>query len=146
MESRGFCMKRSFFIGLRWVLTCGVIISAIAGGSQAAELAPLDSSAPTAQNEPSPVLRTAERIRLLTRSEAAGGHRAVIRGVVTCVPESKALVLQDSTRGIYVDWVPPTLGEPPKIGDLLEVEGTTEPGEFAPLVHAVRISRLGRGE
>jgi signal transduction histidine kinase len=138
-------MKRSFFTRWRWILPCGAIIGV--GGSQAAELAPLDPSAPPVQNEPSPVLRTAERISLLTRNEAARGHRAVIRGVVTCsLPESVALVLQDSTRGIYVDWVTPALGEPPKIGDFLEIEGLTEPGEFAPLVHAVRISRLGKGE
>jgi signal transduction histidine kinase len=92
-------------------------------------------------------LRTAEQIHLLTREEAARAQRAVIRGVVTCsLPGSEAAVIQDSTRGIYIDRLSPSLGEPPRMGDLLEVEGITDPGEFAPHLHSVRIARLGTGE
>ena len=35
---------------------------------------------------------------------------------------------------------------PPQVGELVEVEGITDPGDFAPRVHAVRITRLGTGE
>ena len=54
------------------------------------------------REQPQPVLKTAEQIHRLTREEAARAHRAVIRGVVTCaLPDFGAVVIQDSTRGIY---------------------------------------------
>lgn len=115
---------------------------AIQGGS--AQLDTANQSIPAGVRLPSQVLTTAEQIHWLTRREAAGGHRALIRGVVTCsLPGSHAVVVQDSTRGIYVDHLIPSLGEPPQVGQLLEIEGLTDPGEFAPQLHAVRITRLG---
>src|SRR5262245_40814336 len=61
------------------------------------------------------VLRTAEQVHLLTREAAGRGHPAVIRGVVTCsLPDSEAIVIQDSTRGIYVDQFTQALGDMPK--------------------------------
>jgi signal transduction histidine kinase len=97
--------------------------------------------------ESGPVLRTAEQVHLLTREEAARPHRAVIRGVVTCsLPWSEAAVIQDASRGIYVDRLDARLGQPPTVGDLLEVEGSTDPGEFAPQLHADRLTRLGVAE
>jgi signal transduction histidine kinase len=83
----------------------------------------------------------------LTRKEAAGGQRVQIRGVITCaLPEFKAAVVQDATGGIYFDLWNPPLDGPPPVGDLVEVEGVTDSGKFAPLVHAVRVTRLGTGE
>ena len=38
------------------------------------------------------------------------------------------------------------LGEPPQLGELVEIEGLTDPGEFAPQLHALRVTRLGIGE
>jgi signal transduction histidine kinase len=90
------------------------------------------------------LLTTAEQVHRLTRSEAARAHQADIRGVVICsLPESGALVLQDSTRGIYIDQINLVLGEPPRVGDLLEIQGVTDPGEFAPQLHTRRVTRLG---
>jgi len=96
---------------------------------------------------PAALLTTAEQVHQLSREEAALGLHAVIRGVVTCyLPNSEALVLQDVTRGIYVDQITATLGEGLVIGEILEVEGVTDPGQFAPQVHARRLKRLGQGE
>lgn len=94
-----------------------------------------------------PVLTNAEQVHWLTRKEAASGRKVLVRGVITCVlPESEAAVVQDSTAGIYVDrWVP-SLGAAPQIGELVEVVGVTDPGDFAPRVHAIRVNRLGTGE
>jgi signal transduction histidine kinase len=85
-------------------------------------------------------------VHQLTRAEAAESRRAVIRGVVTCVwPDAGALVVQDATRGIYIDGV--GFAEPaPRVGHLVEIEGVTGPGEFAPQLHARRVTILGRGE
>src|SRR2546426_410397 len=50
-----------------------------------------------------PVLTTAEQVHRLTREEASAGHGALIRGVITCpLPQFEAVVIQDSTRGVYV--------------------------------------------
>ncbi len=95
----------------------------------------------------SPVLTNAEQVHRLTRKEAADGQHVLIHGVITCaLPEFEAAVVQDATGGIYVDHWNASLGEPPQLGELVEAEGLTDPGDFAPRVHAVRIARLGTGE
>src|SRR6266446_890033 len=141
-------MTRSAFILCPQAIVCSVVLVwAVAVRSEAAEQSLSNPSAPLAKELPPPVLTTAEQIHWLTRKEAAAGHRAVIRGVVTCsLPGSEAAVIQDSTRGIYIDRLTPSLGEPPQMGDLLEVEGITDPGEFAPHLHTIRMARLGTGE
>ena len=98
----------------------------------------------TSAGSQSRVLSTAEEVHRLSRKEAADGQRVLIRGVVTCtLPEYKAAVVQDATGGIYFDLWNPPLGEPPPIGEFVEVEGTTDPGKFAPLIHATRLTRNG---
>ena len=140
-------MRGSALIGGRWVLACALAIAATLIANQAAEPASPNPPSQPVKEGAWRVLRTAEQIHLLTREEAARAQRAVIRGVVTCsLPNSEAVVIQDSTRGIYVDQFGPARGEPPGIGELLEIEGVTDPGDFAPQVHARRVSRLGVGE
>jgi signal transduction histidine kinase len=136
-------MRRIAFIGWRWVVPVAVALAAASVRNQAAE-GPLSSAV---AQDALPVLKTAEQIHLLTREQASRGQRAVIRGVVTCsLPYSEAVVIQDATRGIYVDRLGLSLGEAPRIGELLEIEGVTDPGEFAPQLHALRMTRLGTGE
>src|SRR6266404_2724809 len=137
-------MRRSSFIVWRWFLFCVATISTGSIRNDAAEAALTNQPSPPASERPPRLLRTAEQIHLLTRDEAERGHRAVIRGVVTCLlPEAQAVVLQDSTRGIYIDGLSPALGLAPRLGELLEIEGITQPGYFAPCVHSQRITRLG---
>src|SRR5437867_3813054 len=139
-------MTRGSFIVWRWFVLCVGTMVAGSVRTEAAEAAPGNPPAPPASQGPLSVLKTAEQIHLLTREEAARGHRALIRGVVTClVPEARAIVLQDSTRGIYIDGLSPALGPFPRLGELLEIEGITQPGYFAPCVHSQRITRLGEG-
>jgi len=91
-------------------------------------------------------LLTAAAIHSLKREEAAGNLRVKLSGVVTCVlPEHQAFVIQDSTRGIYVVDFSSSHAGSPELGELLEVEGTTDPGLFAPVVNARRVSSLGNG-
>ena len=137
-------MRRNVLLPGRNAITCA--LSLICAGLVQG-MAQQSSTNDTNEESLRPILKTAEQIHALTRKEAAGGHRAIIRGVVTCsLPGSQAVVVQDSTRGIYVDQVGPSFGTPPQIGELLEVEGVTDPGEFAPQLHAGRITRLGMGE
>src|SRR2546423_15404661 len=104
-------MKNRLLICWNWVAICAWSILVSHGAE------PLPKTAPSDKGRSSAVLRTAEQVHLLTRDEAANAHRAIIRGVVTCaLPDSEAAVLQDSTRGIYIDGFNRELGESPRTG------------------------------
>jgi signal transduction histidine kinase len=93
-----------------------------------------------------PTLTTAVEVHRLKREEAQRGYPVKLRGVVTCVlPEDQAFTLQDSTRGLYVIDSSQSLAMPPETGEYLEIEGTTDPGKFAPVVKAQLVTRLGAG-
>ncbi|HTY87906.1 MAG TPA: ATP-binding protein [Candidatus Acidoferrum sp.] len=93
-----------------------------------------------------PVLTSAAEVHRLKREEAQRGYPVKIRGVVTCVlPEHQAFVLQDASRGLYVEDHSTVRSYPPQIGEFLKVEGVTDPSLFAPIVHAQKIDRLGEG-
>src|SRR6185312_11006180 len=107
----------------------------------------ISSRAADVANTNSAVLTSAEQIHRLSRQEAAAGRHVLIHGVVTCaLPQFEAAVVQDGRTGIYINNVQPSGGSLPQVGDSVEVEGTTDPGEFAPRVQATRITRLGPGE
>jgi hypothetical protein len=139
-------MRHNAFIARRWLIVCSLTLAATSGRNEAAERAVTSQPSQPVVDGLLPVLSTAEQIHRLTREEAAHAHRAVIRGVVTCaLPDFGAVVIQDSTRGIYVDHLNPALGELPPIGELLEIEGVTDPGAFAPYIRAQRMTRSGVG-
>ncbi len=105
----------------------------------AALLGPLASAAePVAEKR---VLTTAAEIRALPPHVASEKLRAVIRGVVTAAePDwSGRFIMQDASAGIFVQ----NLGTQPKIGDLVEVDGVTGPGWFAPVVQSAGWTKLG---
>jgi hypothetical protein len=53
--------------------------------------------------------------------------------------------IQDDTAGIYLFPYSATNEPVLAAGELVELEGTTDPGEFAPVVHPTRITVLGKG-
>lgn len=79
------------------------------------------------------VLTHAEQIRQLTAEQAAQGYPVRVRGVVTEDVPSPDFFVQDSTAGIYVEGArsSPFVHH---FGDLIEVEGVTGPGKFAPVI------------
>lgn len=116
-------------------------------GAQTREPEKTNEPSPARLGSQSPLLTTAEQVHQLPRQEATGGQHVLIRGVVTCALTSfQSAVVQDATSGIYVDHWNLALDEPLHVGELLEVEGVTDPGKFAPQVRANRISRLGTKE
>ena len=134
-------------MGWKWFMVCSVTLAGVSTQADTAEQQPAPPLSQSPKDSPLQVLRTAEQVHLLTREEAARGHRAIIRGVVTCsLPDSEAVVLQDSTRGIYVNEIRPALGPLPRVGEVFEIEGITDPGQFAPQVKALLITRIGAGE
>jgi len=92
-------------------------------------------------------LTNAAQIRNLTFAEALRSRPVKLRGVVVTEagpPGNLAVVISDGTTGIYL------LGSTNAFagvhrGELLEVEGVTDPGEFAPIVRLNSFRKLGTG-
>lgn len=79
------------------------------------------------------VLTTASLVRMLSASEAARQLPVKLQGVVTFYDETLfSQFIQDGTAGIYLSGltnIPPLLP-----GQMVEVEGVTGPGEYAPVI------------
>lgn len=91
------------------------------------------------------MLTTAAQVRALTETEARQAIPVHLRGVFMgeADPEGIAFVIQDETEGIYVQG-PADLVAGVERGDLLEVQGVTDPGGFAPYVVANQLRKIGR--
>jgi signal transduction histidine kinase len=91
-----------------------------------------------------PTLTSAEQIHRLSRQQADAGRHVLIRGVVTCtLPAFDGAVVQDGQAGIYINGLDKASIVPPEVGDLVEVEGTTDSGNFAPQVKSIHVIRVG---
>lgn len=91
------------------------------------------------------VLRTAAEVRRLT-AEQAGSHLPVLlRGVVTFHDGAVySRFVQDETAGIYFQ---ETTNMPPfAAGQLVEIQGVTGAGEYAPIVKLQKLKVLGEVE
>ena len=87
------------------------------------------------------ILTNAAQVRALTFDEALLRRPVRLRGVVTGEGAS-GIVIQDNTAGIFiyhskldVAWA--------RRGDWVEVEGVSDPGEFAPVVWPDKVTKLG---
>ena len=103
-----------------------------------------------AQDAALPELRTAEEVRRLSPAEAERHYPVRLRGTVTFfdqrIPTAAFRFVQDETAGIY--FYPQTAEENTNLatGQLVEIEGLTGQGEFAPVVEARSIKILGEGK
>jgi signal transduction histidine kinase/CheY-like chemotaxis protein len=90
------------------------------------------------------VLTTTAEVHALPLEEAGAGYPVKLRATVTYHdPVQGTLFVQDRTTGIYVDLRgrrAPQL----KAGDEVDIEGTSGPGDFAPVIRASSITVLGR--
>jgi len=94
-----------------------------------------------------PVLTSAEQVRALAEEDARHALPVRLSGVFMgeADPEGIAFVVQDRTEGIYVQG-PAEQVAGLRRGDLLEIEGITDPGGFAPYVVARSVRKVGHGE
>ena len=107
-------------------------------------------SAQTSVALPLPVLTTIKDIRALSQDEGARGYPVSIKAVVTHVDErdDHSLILHDGKLGQFV--VPPaqpaTAGDwrAAKRGDLVQVDGRTVRGGFAPNIQPDMVKVVGR--
>lgn len=91
-----------------------------------------------------PLLRQAGQVRKLSPEEAARGYPVRVRGVITGDVPSPDFFVQDSTAGVYVEGSQSHLF-PHHLGDLVEIEGITGPGKFAPVIREQKLRVLGKG-
>lgn len=91
-----------------------------------------------------PILIHAEQIRRLSPEQAALGYPVRVRGVITMDAPAPDFFIQDATAGIYTEGsVLPRYAH--LLGQLVEIEGITGPGKFAPVIREQRLRVLGKG-
>ncbi|MFO0851381.1 MAG: hypothetical protein U0871_22910 [Gemmataceae bacterium] len=101
------------------------------------------AASPEVAPPPRPVLTTAQAVRELTRAAAAARRPVRLTGVVTHAnPHVGDFFLQDDSAGVYVS---AGSGPPPVPGDVVEVVGVSDPGQFAPCVDPSAVRVVGRG-
>ena len=118
------------------------LATAVVAGPAAAHAQPAASGLPT--------LTTIGAIRALSQDEGARGYQVRVRGIVTHIDEQAdvSLIVHDGRLGQF--FMPPK--DPAAIaawqelrrGDLVEIEGLTERGGFAPNVVPKIVRRLGQ--
>ncbi len=105
---------------------------------------------PRAQGAEQEILATCGDVRALSRDQAARGLPVRVRGVVTLLPaDAKGSFIMDDGTGIWVG--PPRPDESVgtavaslQLNDLVEVEGLTHEGHFAPTISARHVRVVGR--
>ena len=118
----------------RQVIMLGGLLLVWAGGRLAADPA----------QPPAGVLTNAAQIRNLTVNQAAQGLSVRLRGVVISEadPAGHAVVLADDSAGIYV-LADKSLFASIHRKDAIELEGVTDPGQFAPIVRVSSVHKKG---
>ena len=85
----------------------------------------------------------ADQVRQLKPEQAALGYPVRVRGVVTNDVPAPDFFVQDPTAGVFVEGN--KAGSfPHHFGDLIEVEGVTGAGKFAPVIRETKSRVLGR--
>ncbi|HYM79121.1 MAG TPA: sensor histidine kinase [Candidatus Dormibacteraeota bacterium] len=97
-----------------------------------------------ASPRPLPTLTHADQIRRLSPEQASLGYPVLIRGVITMDVPAPDFFVQDATAGIYVEGSV-SRRYPHLLSELVEIEGVTGPGKFAPVVREVKSRVLGKG-
>ncbi len=100
------------------------------------------ASAETAERS-LPLLTHADQVRELSPEQAALGYRVRVRGVVTNDVPAPDFFVQDSTAGVYVEGSRSS-SFVHHFGDLIEVEGVTGPGKFAPVIVETKSRVIGK--
>jgi signal transduction histidine kinase len=94
--------------------------------------------------KPLPTLTHADQIRRLSPEQALLGYPVLVRGVITMDAPAPDFFVQDATAGIYVEGnVSPRY--PHLLRQVVEIEGVTGPGKFAPVIRETRLRVLGNG-
>lgn len=106
-----------------------------------------DSARPIADSGSARSYVAVNQIQSLSKEVAAHHLPVKIQGVVTSLAPSiyRFMSIQDETRGVFVRLSSSTVSNA-VIGDLCEVVGHTDVGDFAPIVDAEEVIDLGPGQ
>ena len=100
------------------------------------------SGSPVEAQAPPTELRTVASVRSLTVEQAQRQLPVHLRGVVTFFDENLySRFIQDESAGIYLQYSSNTPALVP--GQVVEVDGTSSPGEYAPIVVPVSVRPVG---
>ena len=98
---------------------------------------------PSGTNTNLPLLVRASQIRELSASEAARQYPVRLTGVLTYYDLTHYMqFIQDDSSGIY--FVAATPDPLLRAGQTVEIEGVSDPGEFAPIIRAVNVRTLAQ--
>jgi signal transduction histidine kinase len=128
---------------MRILAHCSVFVFLSSSGFLFLSVFATISSAQTSSLTSAP-LTHANQIRRLTAERASQEYPVRIRGVITEDVPSPDFFVQDSTAGIYVEGSHSPVFEH-HLGDLVEIEGVTGPGKFAPVIREQTFRVLGKG-
>ncbi len=93
-----------------------------------------------------PFLGTAEAVRRLTAEQAERRQPVRLRGVITYLDADRFYrFIDDGTAGIYFHTEGAAELVPLAAGQLVELEGVTDKGEFAPVIQARQAMVVGEG-
>ena len=124
------------------LLALAVLLARAGGGGGVVRAQ--QASSIVASNFP-PVLTNLSQLRALSRAEAKRGYPVRIQGVVTYTEASwRAAMVQDATAGAYIYFDETKFDVGP--GDLVSVEGLSDPGRFNPIVVGPKVTKLGAAE
>jgi len=86
-----------------------------------------------------------DQVRALTRDEAAQGRAVSLKGIVIGEADShnQAFVVLDESGSLYLHGPPNEVSALAR-GDIVEIKGVTDPGDFAPIVVARSVVLRGR--
>jgi signal transduction histidine kinase len=102
---------------------------------------------PWGQTNPAPPITSVDQIQSLPIDRARQALPVRIRGTVTGSNKTSRehwMSFQDDTHGIFVR-LDTISNSAPAFGELWEVEGHSGAGDFAPIVFADKVTRLGEG-
>jgi signal transduction histidine kinase len=91
-----------------------------------------------------PTLTHVDQIRSLSPEQASLGYPVLVRGVITMDAPAPDFFVQDATAGIYVEGSV-SAKFPHLLSQVVEVEGVTGPGKFAPVIRETTLRVLGQG-
>jgi hypothetical protein len=98
-----------------------------------------------AADSPDQVLTTVAAVRSLSTAEAGRHYPVKLHGLVTFYDETLFLrFFQDETAGIYLFGL--TNLPPLQPGQMVEVQGVTGPGEYAPVILPTSVRVVGEGK
>ncbi len=138
--ARDFLHRRVRVTGICQVTTGTHQASAhwIVPGTNGIEMLGSPHSLPSAET-----LTTAGQVRALQPDEAKKSLPVRVRGVITMVTYW-SLVLQDASGGVFVQYAGDDVTNQPRPGELWELTGKTDPGDFSPIILADHGICLGR--